>query len=226
MHLLNETAGKITHLSLLWKGQLPKLSGAQIQVMARTVCLPHSRAWHTLIWHCVCLHPDQPAMKVVCLMIVLQQLHREVAGSKGPLLPYLLAVWSSLLSGSRVPCRNLQGDRTPHQTGTGPWSSRLPSSGPWGNTPWLAHSLPVQPEAGRLRKKGGKRKCQPHKSIRLWTSHRRTLSDVRFPLAFLPWGFHLITLAFRTCFLTTSWYDLEPVINLVLWVISSQQKLC
>lgn len=76
---------------------------------------------------------------------------------KHQLLLYLLAVGSLLLSGSRVLCHSLQGGRRPHQIGKGPWSSLLPSSGLWGNIPWLVHSLPAQPGAGRLQKKRERR---------------------------------------------------------------------
>ena len=76
---------------------------------------------------------------------------------KERLLPYLLAVGFLPLSGSRALCRSLQGGRRPHRTGKGPWNSHLLSSGLWGSTPWLAHSSPAQPGAGRLQRKGAKR---------------------------------------------------------------------
>lgn len=139
----------------IWREEVPKFPGTQTPGKCMDCMFSSFQSlaatWPPICHFCTCLalhHASCPSQWEGP-----RSCQRWLMTRKHPFLPYLLAVGSLLLSGSRVLCHSPQGGRRPHQTGKGPWSSPLPSSRLWGNTPWLVHSLPAQPGAGRLEKR-------------------------------------------------------------------------
>lgn len=135
---------------------MPKLPGTQIP-KARTLCAP--RRSTQLTPHLPFLPLPGPASQRKLTLAVRWSgsCPRGLLVRKERSLPYLLAVGFLPLSGSRALCHSPQGGRRPHRTGKGPWNSPLLSLGLWGSTPWLSHSSPARPGAGRLQRKGAKR---------------------------------------------------------------------
>lgn len=179
---------------ILFERRCPSSLEPRPQANTWTVYAPHFRSWAT----------PGPAIHDSCAPRWggLWGCQRGLPVRKHQSPPYLLAVGSLLLSGSRVLCHSLQGGRRPHQTGKGPWSSLLPSSGLWGNTPWLARSSPAQPAAGRLRRKGeGRENAMTQRTLNgsLWfvlPAQERFSSVAALCWGLLPWDLSSNNLGF------------------------------